>query len=137
MRPQPYAVLGHEQGHTAEVVGEESGQGGRATGGRVAEVDRAEAVVLVPVEGEGAQGTLQVCGHGEEIRYARLASRLPGAGRTTGALQGPYGGLGAERSHQSALVTGEFGEPVQSAGETVRLNAGRFPRALRRARCAH
>lgn len=50
MRPQLHAVLRDQQRHPGEVPDEQAGQGGRATGGRVAEVDRAEPVVLVPVQ---------------------------------------------------------------------------------------
>ncbi len=112
-------------------MGDQSGERRRAAGRCMAEVDRAESVVLVPVEGEGAQGALQLRGDGEQVRDARLARRSEGAGRTTGVLQGAYGGLGAERSDQPALVPGEFGEPVQRAAETVRLSGGRV-RSVRR-----
>ncbi len=102
------------------MAGEQSGQGGRPTGGGVAEVDRAQAVVLVPVEREGAQRAFQVRGDSEELGYAHLARRAEGARRTTRALQSAHGGLGAQRAGQAALVTREFGQPVQRVAETVR-----------------
>ena len=125
VRAQADSVLGQEHRYAEEVVGEQGGQGCWTARGCVTEVDRAEAVVLVPVEREGAQGAFQVCGDREEIRYARLARRLLCALRTTGALQGAYGGLRAECAHQAALVPGQFGEAVQRAGETVRLSGRR------------
>lgn len=60
-------------------------------------------------------------GDGEQFGYARLARRARRAGRTTGAFEGTHGDLGTERPHQPAFVAGKFGEPVQRAGETVRL----------------
>ena len=127
VRPQAHAVLGHQQGDAGEVAGQQARQGGRAAGRGVAEVDSTEAVVLVPVEGERAQGAFEVRGDGEQIGYARLAGGAVGAGRTTGAFQRAYGGFGAERSRQAALVAGEFGESVQRVGETVRLGGRRTP----------
>ncbi|CAM5254220.1 hypothetical protein SALBM311S_01568 [Streptomyces alboniger] len=122
---QPHAVLGHQQGHTGEVAREQPGQDRGAAGRGVAQVDGAETFVLVPVEREGAQGTFQLPGDGEQFGYARLARRARGAGRTTGAFEGAHGDVGTERPRQPAFVAGEFGEPVQSAGETVRLCGGR------------
>src|SRR5690606_16859538 len=103
--------------------------------------DGAEPVRAVPVERGGAQGAFQVCGDGEQIRYAGLARGPSGAGRTTGAFQGAHGRLGAEGGHQPALVAGEFGEAVQSVGETVRLRCGtacprQRPRGSARVRAA-
>jgi hypothetical protein len=128
VRAEPHAVLGDQQGDAEEVPGEQAGQRRRAARGRVAQVDRAEAGVVVPVEGEGAQGAFEVRGDGEQVGDARLASRALGAGGATGALQGAYGCLGAERADQAALVAGEFGEPVEGVGETVRLYGRRVPR---------
>lgn len=136
VRAQPHAVLGHQQRYAREVPGEQSGQRGRASRRGMTQVDRAEAVVLVPVEREGAQGSFQVRGHGEQIRYASLARRTQRTGRPTCALQGTYGGFGAECADETALVAGEFGEPVQRAAETVRLS-GRLLRGGRRAQCCH
>ncbi|MGX1118160.1 hypothetical protein RKD37_003523 [Streptomyces ambofaciens] len=87
----------------------------------MAQVHRAEVVVLVPVEGQRAQGAFEARGDGQQIGNARLARRAVGAGRATGAFQGAHGGLRAERGGQAALVAGEFGEAVQRTGETVRL----------------
>lgn len=106
------------------MAGEQARKGGRAAGGGVAQVDRAEPVLLVPVEREGAQGLVQVRCHSQQVRHPGLPRGGQHAGRTTGAFQGAYGGLGAEGGHETALVAGEFGEAVQSSGETVRLGRG-------------
>ncbi|CAM5324142.1 hypothetical protein STENM223S_10481 [Streptomyces tendae] len=132
--PQSHAVLGHQQGDVAEVPGEQPRQGGRAAGGRVAQVHRAEVVVLVPVQGQGAQGAFEARGHGQQVGNASPARGAVGAGRTAGAFEGAHGGLRAQRGGQSALVPGEFGETVQGGGETVRLKGRPAVRHFLRAR---
>lgn len=127
VRPQLHAVLGDEQGHAREVPRQQPGQGRRAAGGGVAQVDRAEPVVLVPVEGQRSQRALHLGGDGEQIRYACAACGTKCAGRAAGALQGAHRGLGAQGADQSALVPGEFRERVQRAAETVRHSRGGAP----------
>ncbi|GDY76906.1 hypothetical protein SAV31267_063910 [Streptomyces avermitilis] len=85
------------------------------------QVHRAEPVVLVPVEGEGAQGAFQTRGHVEKIGYARRPRLAQCPAGAAGPLQRAYGGLGTQRADQSALVAGEFGKRVQGVAETVRL----------------
>lgn len=83
----------------------------------MAEVGRAERLLLVPVEGEGAQGPLQVLGEGEVVGKSGRGRALACAGGAAGGLQSADGVVGAERAGQSAAFAGEFGEGVEPAGE--------------------
>ncbi|MFL9677645.1 hypothetical protein [Streptomyces sp. KL110A] len=78
----------------------------------------ARAVSSYQVEGEGAQGPLQVVGEGEVVAEPGRGGGAAGAGGAAGGLQEADGVVGAERAGQSAAVAGEVGEaprPVAKA----------------------
>ncbi len=125
VRPDRDAVLGDHEGHPGEVPGEQCGQGCGAARRGVAQVDRTEPGVLVPVQGEGAQGAFDVPCHGEEFGHARSVRRARRSGRAAGALPDAQRALRAQRAPQSALLAGEVGEDVQRVAETVRLTVAR------------
>ncbi len=118
------AVLGDEQRGPEEACGQESREGGGASGGGVAEVGRAEGVLLVPVEGEGAQDPFQVLGEGEVVGEPGGGRAPACAGRAAGGFEGADGVVGAERAGQSAALAGEFGELVEPFGEGAREVVG-------------
>lgn len=83
------------------------------------EVHRAEAVLLVPVEGEGAQGALESGDEGEVVGDGRAVDGPPGARGPAGRLHDAYARLGAQGVVQSAAVPGQFGETVEAVGEAA------------------
>ena len=131
--PQPHAVLGDQQWGAEEAFGEQPGKGGgrrrtwrgtvppRRVPGRGVIAAVVAAVVAVPVERERAQGDLQPLGDGQQVRDPCAPRGGQPAGSAAGALQEAHGLLGAEQCGESAVLTGELGEPVQTGGETVRL----------------
>lgn len=86
-------------------------------GGGVADVDGAEHLLLVPVEGERAQGALQVVDEGEVVGEACRRRGPACAGGAAGGFEGADGVVGAERARQSAALAGEVGEGVEPGGE--------------------
>ncbi len=127
---QLYPVLRHQQRDPEEAFGQQTGERRHPARGRVADVDRAEAlapgVLLVPVEGQRPQHALEFVHELQQVGHVR---RLYGAARArgpAGGFQGPHRGLGAQCRVEPALFAGEAGEPVQPGGKGVR-RAGADP----------
>ncbi len=83
----------------------------------MAEVDRAEALLVVPVERERAQRALQLGGEGEEVGDFGALHGPAGAVGAGGRLQDPHGRLGAQGEVESAALAGQLGQPVEAGGE--------------------
>lgn len=103
----------------------------------MAEVHTAEAVLLVPVERQRAQGALEFGDEGEVVGDGGAVDGPAGARGAAGRLHDAHARLGAQGVAQSAAVPGQFGETVEAvreaggrrtgvrtAGSRFRLHAG-------------
>ncbi len=115
--PQLHGVLGDEQGHPEEALGQQSRQRGGAARRGMAEVDGAEALLVVPVEGERAQHPVELRGEGEEVGDGGGLDGASGAMGAAGGLKDPHRGLGAQGRGQPPVLAGQFGEPVEAFRE--------------------
>lgn len=89
----------------------------------MAEVDRAEALLVVPVQRERAQRALQLGGEGEVVGDGGVLHGAAGPTGAGGGLQDPDGGLGAQGEMESAAFAGQLGETVEPCGEQLRAGA--------------
>ncbi len=128
---QPHAVLGDQQRHPERPLGPEAGEGRGPGADRVAQVGlrqpRLPAPLPVPVQGERTQRALQLVGDGKQVTDLGGMRGGHRAGRAAGGFQDAHGALGAQRGGQPATLGRQFGEPVETGGETVRLSGGRGP----------
>ena len=111
------AVLRDQQRNPEEAFGQQAGQGRGSAGRGMAEVDGAEAVVAVPVEGERAQGALQLVGEHEVVGHGGGVHGAACARRAAGGFEDAHGDLGAEGRVEPAALAGEVGQAVQPFGE--------------------
>ncbi len=80
--------------------------------------------VAVPVQGQRPQREGEPGGDRQQIVDLCALGGGQGVGAVAGGFQDAYGVLGVQQRGQPATFPGEFGEPVETTGETVRL-AGR------------
>lgn len=132
VRPYAYGVLGDQQRGAEEAFGQQSRQCGGAAGRGVAEVDGGEAVLVVPVEGEG--------------RSARSSSPVKARRSATVAVctvrPVPGARQAASRMRTAVSERSAAGSPPWSAARSARpfrprvnrSSATRGPRCRRRRR---
>ena len=113
----PYSVT--RSGTPQKRLARSPGRAARPPEAAWAEVDRAERVVAVPVEGERAQGAFEEAREGEVVGDPGGAHGAVRAGRAAGGLQNADGRLGAQLTGEPAVLAGEGGESVQPLGEAV------------------